>query len=165
MFRDQDPLAAFLSKQQRRLLDCIEAIGAGEGAARIGEARRILSALDEAERDLLYPAFARTSLDPAIEHLLDDSRGERRRQLEKLETLALKRAPRLRKLASVALADSIEHHHRAVTTRSVPVLASRLPRPVHRALTSAFVARVESAVAAPGSRTTIDRAPVLARTG
>lgn len=164
MFRDQDPLAAFLSRQHRALLDCVEAIGNGAGAPRVAEARRILRTLDEAETQLLEPAFARVSLDPAIARLLDDARGERGRQLEKLEALAHKRAPRLRKLGAVALTDALEHHHRAQVSRSIPVLASQLPRPVHRALTGAFMARFENDTAAPRSRASLDRAPVLRRT-
>lgn len=163
LFREPDPLTDFLTRTQRSLLASVEAIGNGEGSARVAEVRRLLSALDDAESTILSAAFGRVTLDVAIERLLEDARGERGRQLEKLEALALKRAPRLRKLGAVALADAIEHHHRACLARSIPVLASRLPRPVYRAVASAFIARVEQAAGdeAPRARATVDRAPVL----
>jgi hypothetical protein len=142
-YREQDPLTAHLSAQQTRVLDCLRRFADGEGAANISEARRILTALAEAERDILYPAFTRVAVKPETQALLDDSRGNRAQHLEGLDALAHKRAPRLRKLAAVALSDLIDHHGKQHASLLIPVLASQLPRPLYRSIVHTFVARVE----------------------
>ena len=150
-YREQDPLTAFLARQQRRVLEAITALGNGDPGASAAEPREVIRALAEAEAQVLYPTFSRVTLDLATERLLEDMRGERAIQLEKLEALAHKRAPALKKLGAVALADAIEHHHHAHASRLIPVLASRLPRPIYRALVGAFISRVESTIPAERS--------------
>ena len=145
-YREQDPLAAHLSAQQANVLDCLMRYANGEGAANISEARRLITALADAEREVLYPAFTRVSLKPETERLLDDSRGNRAQQLEALDALAHKRSPRLRKLAAVALSDTIDHHGKQHTSLLIPVLASQLPRPLYRSIVHTFIARVEGAL-------------------
>lgn len=142
-YREQDPLAAFLMGQHRRVLDCLRQFANGEGASQISEARRILHALDDAETNVLFPAFSRVSLRLETERLLEDSRGNRAEQLALLDALAHKRAPRSRKLAAVELFDLIEHHAEQQITLLVPVLASQLPRPLYRSIVHAFTDRFQ----------------------
>lgn len=141
-YREQDPLAVFLTGEQTRLLDCIKQFANGEGAARITEARRIIRALGEAEANVLYPAFSKVRLQLETERLLEDSRGNRAQQLERLDALARKRAVPLRKLAAVELCDLIAHHGQQHTSLLIPVLASQLPRPVYRSMAHQLMARV-----------------------
>jgi hypothetical protein len=141
-YREQDPLAVFWTGEQNRLLDCIKQFANGEGAARITEARGIIRALADAEAEVMYPAFSRVRLPLETERLLEDSRGNRAQHLEALDALARKRAAPLRKLAAVQLCDLIAHHGEQHTSLLMPVLASQLPRPVYRALSHQFMARV-----------------------
>jgi hypothetical protein len=141
-YREQDPLAVFLTGEQNRLLDCLKRFANGEGAACITEARRIIQALGEAEASVLYPAFSRVRLHFETERLLDDSRGNRAQQLAALDALSRKRAVPLRKLAAVELCDLIAHHGEQHTSLLIPVLASQMPRPAYRAMSHQFMARV-----------------------
>jgi hypothetical protein len=141
-YREQDPLAVFLTAEQNRLLDCIKQFANGEGAARITEARRIIRALAAAEASVLYPAFSRARLQLETDRLLEDSRGNRAQHLAALDALARKRAVPLRKLAAVQLCDLIAHHGEQHTSLLLPVLASQLPRPVYRSLSHQFMAHV-----------------------
>lgn len=142
-YREQDPLAALLAAQQTRVLECLMSFATGDGAGRLAEARRILRALADAETNVLYPAFSRVNVRPETQRLLDDSRGNRAQQLEALDGLAHKRAPRLRKLAVLELCDLIKHHGMQHISLLVPVLASQLPRPLYRSIVQAFTARYE----------------------
>ena len=146
-YREQDPLAELLIEEQTRVLDSILRFASGEGAGAIGEARRILRALGDAETNVLYPAFSRVSLRPETQRLLDDSRGNRDEHLAALDVLAHKRASRLRKLAAVELCDRIKHHGVQHVSLLVPVLASQMPRPLYRSIVQAFKTRFEGELA------------------
>jgi hypothetical protein len=145
-YRAPDPLAALLAQEQARIIDCLQQFADGQGAGAITAARRIMSALLEAETTVLQPAFARVSLRLEAQLLLETMRDDRAQQLEALYTLARKRAPRSRKLAAIALADVIRRHAQQHTALLIPVLASQLPRPVHRSLAQAFSAHYEAAL-------------------
>ena len=142
-YREQDPLAAFLMGQHRRVLDCLRQYANGEGASQLTEARTILRALDEAETSVLFPAFSRVQLRLETERLLEDSRGNRAEQLALLDVLAHKRAARSRKLAAVELYDLIEHHAEQEITLLIPVLASQLPRALYRSIVHVFTDRFQ----------------------
>lgn len=153
-YREQDPLAVFLTAEQNRLLDSIKQFANGDGAAHITEARRIIRALAEAEANVLYPAFSRVRLALETERLLEDSRGNRAQQLAALDVLARKRAVPLRKLAAVELCDLIAHQGEQHTSLLIPVLASQLPRPVYRSMGHQFMARVAGELdQAPSTKT------------
>jgi hypothetical protein len=146
-YREPDSLASLLTREQTRVLDCLERFGNGGGAAAIAEARRILRALADAETNVLYPAFSRVSLRLDTQQLLDDSRDDRAHHLEALDALAHKRAARLRKLGAVALKDLIASHAQRHVSLLIPVLASQLARPLYRSIVHAFTAHYEAALA------------------
>jgi uncharacterized tellurite resistance protein B-like protein len=127
-----DPLTALLLREQARIVECLKQFADGQGGAAISDARRILTALADAETQILYPAFSRVSLRLEAEELLKTMQDERAQQLASLELLAHKRAPRLRKLGAVALGDLIQRHAQQHSALLIPVLASQLPRPLHR---------------------------------
>jgi hypothetical protein len=145
-YREPDALVALLMREQTRVVQCLRGFAEGGGAATIAEARRVLRALADAEREVLYPAFARVSLRLETQLLLDGSRGERAQQLEALEALAHKRTARLRKLGAVALSDAIHHHAQQHISLLIPVLASQLTRPLYRSIVHAFTAHYEREV-------------------
>ena len=164
ILREPDPLAGYLLAQQTRVLECLTSFATGNDASALSDVRPIVRALGQAEADVLYPAFSRLQLPLEIEYLLTDSRDSRARQLESLDALAQKRAPRLRKLAALELADQIQRHCEQHVSELIPVLASRLPRALYRSIVSRFVGqcelvleRAESDHRAPG------RAPVSVR--
>ena len=142
-YREPDALSVLLLREQTRVLESLQQFGSGAGAGALAEARRILRALEDAETNVLYPAFSRVSLRPETQRLLDDCRGARAQQLEGIDALAHKRAARLRKLAMVELCDLIQHHGKQHVALLVPVLASQMPRPLHRSIVHAFTARYE----------------------
>ncbi len=144
-YREQDPLVTHLVREEARVLECISGFASGEGAVRLAEARRIIRALGDAEAAVLYPAFSRVAQRLETERLLEDSRSNRVQQLEMLDVLAHKRAPRLRKLKAVELCDLLRHHGEQHTTLLVPVLASQLPRALYRSIVGAFMTRYEAA--------------------
>jgi len=145
-FREPDSLAALLMREQIRLLDCLRKFADGGGSAELGEARRILRALADAETQVLYPAFRRVLLRLETQCLLDDTAGDRGEQLAALEALARKRAGRSRKLSAVALADILQLHTKQQIEVLLPVLGSQLPRLMYRAIVHAFSARFEGAL-------------------
>lgn len=156
-YREQDALVAFLAREDSRVLELIAHAADNDGRRRtdaIDDARRILTALGEAETQVLHGAFSRVRLRPETQALLDDSRGARAEQLAGLERLAQRRGSRLRKLAAVELSDMVASHSERLGTLLVPVLASQLPRPVHRALSQAFMNRVQQASGDAGSAAT-----------
>lgn len=153
-FREIDPLVVFLEAEESRVLELI--VRASEPASRqraaaLDEARRILMGLAEAETEVLHAAFSRVKLRPETQALLDDSRGARAEQLAGLECLGKRRGQMLRKLAAVELSDMVRSHGERLGTLLVPVLSSQLPRPVHRALTQAFINRVRPVEAGTSS--------------
>jgi hypothetical protein len=154
--REQDPLAALLTREHARVLECLMRFAKGDGAVVTAEARRVLSALHHAETNVLYPAFSRVSLRPETARLLEDCRGGRAQQLAALAALAHKRAGRLRKLAAVQLGDLVQHHGQQHISLLIPVLASCLPRLLYRSIVQAFAACYQDALAqgahAPPSR-------------
>jgi hypothetical protein len=145
--REPDPMASYLMAQQARVLECLMSFAGGEAPSALCTVRAIIRALGDAEAEVLYPAFSRIQRPPEIEYLLTDSRDSRARQLEALETVARRRGPRLRKLAAVELADQLRRQFEQQVSELIPVLASRLPRPLYRSIASAFVARCQLALA------------------
>jgi len=146
MYREQDPLAAFIKREQSRVLERLMQFADGEGRGVLADARDVLRALAAVETEVLYPAFSRVRLRLETERLLDDSRGDRAEQLAGLDVLAHKRAARSRKLAAVKLIDLIKHHDEQLTTLLIPVLASQLPRPLYHSIVHAFIAHYEGKV-------------------
>jgi hypothetical protein len=134
-FQEHDPLATFLEREQARLLGYVMLLADGHRSALSG-ARKVVSALDDAEAEVLYPAFSRVRLRLDLQQLLADSRADRAEQLTALEALAHKRAPRLRKLAAVALGERITRDGERYVG-----LSSQLPRVLHCAIADAFIAR------------------------
>jgi hypothetical protein len=146
-YREQDPLVALLQREHQRILDGVDGFVREGGASAISHARHILLALADAEAHVLYPAFTRVSLRPETQRLLDDSRDSRARQLAVLAVLARRRAPRLRKVAQAELAERLEHHVVQHGSLLIPVLASQLPRALHRSLGQAFLTRYDGSLA------------------
>lgn len=144
--REPDPMTSYLLAQHARVLECLTGFASGERPCALSTVRAIILALGEAETDILFPAFSRIRLPLEIEYLLNDSRDSRARQVEALGAVARRRAPRLRKLAAVELADQIQRHFQQQVGELIPVLASRLPRALYRSIASSFVARCELAL-------------------
>lgn len=142
-YREDDPLATFLRAQQAKIAEGLLEFANGGGAPAIAKVRAMVHALSAAETEVLHPAFSRVQLPLEAERLLEDCRDSRAEQLEALDALAHKRAPRLRKLAAVELTDRIQHHARQHLALLLPVLASRLPRVMHRSLAATFIARCQ----------------------
>lgn len=143
-FRQLDPFLAFLICEQARVLEHVNSLASGTGASRAhatAEAKRILTALADAEAAVLVPAFSRVRLRPETQALLDDSRGERAEQLAALEQLARKRAVTGKKLAALQLGELVKSYSEQLVTLLVPVLASQMPRAMYRAMAQAFMTR------------------------
>jgi hypothetical protein len=152
-YRDRDPLTEMILREHASVLECIERVGRGEIPAReLAGSRATLLALAAAEADVLYPAFGRVTLRLETERLLEDCQDNRARQQETLEALVHKRAPRLRKLKAVELADQVEHHGKQLATLLIPVLRSQLPRIVYGAIANAFAARFTEQMGGPPVR-------------
>ena len=147
-YREQDPLASLMNREQARVLACLDTFATGGKSAALTEARRILRALGDAESEVLYPAFSRVRLRPEAQHLLDDSRGNRAEQLAVLDTVGQRRAPRLRKLATVQLASLINDHATRSLSVLIPILASQLARPLYRCIVQAFANHYDGVLAA-----------------
>jgi hypothetical protein len=139
-FQEHDPLAAFLEREQARLLEYVLQLADGDRSALSG-ARKLVNALDDAEAEILCPAFSRVRLRLDLQALLADSRTDRAEQLAALTALAQKRAPRLRKLAAVALCERITRDGERYIGQLIPALSSQLPRVLHRSIADAFIGR------------------------
>jgi SOS-response transcriptional repressor LexA len=144
--REPDPLVGYLLAQQTRVLEWLTSFASGEGGSALSKVRPIVRALGDAETEVLYPAFSRLQLPLEIQYLLTDSRDSRARQLEALDALAHKRMPHLRTLAAIELAEHIQRHFEQHVSELIPVLASRLPRPVYRSIVSRFVGHCQLAL-------------------
>jgi hypothetical protein len=144
--REPDPMAKYLLAQHIRVLECLASFASGAAASALSPVRSIVRALRDAETEVLYPAFSRVQVPLEIGYLLTDSRDNRARQVDALETLAHTRGPRRKKLAAIELADQLQRHFQQQVSELIPVLASRLPRALYRSIVSTFVARCEGAL-------------------
>ncbi|NVB82439.1 MAG: hypothetical protein HOV81_28930 [Kofleriaceae bacterium] len=152
---EHNALVALLEREHARVLACLKDYAIGGVAHVLADAGHVLRALAAAETQILFPAFTRVTLRHDLQRLLDDARGRRAEQLTALDRLRSKRAPALRKLAALQLADGISEHGKELTHQLVPVLASQLPRPMYRSIVNAFATsyrwELEPARAAQGA--------------
>jgi hypothetical protein len=152
-YRERDPLTELILREHVGVLECINRVGRGEVPAReLATSRAILHALAAAEQEVLLPAFGRVTLRLETQRLLEDSVDNRARQQETLDALMHKRAPRLRMLKAVELADQIQHHAKQLASLLIPVLRSQLPRIVYGAIANAFSARFTEHLGRPPER-------------
>ncbi|MBS1120180.1 MAG: hypothetical protein H6Q90_2408 [Deltaproteobacteria bacterium] len=141
-YREHDVLLELLRREQSQLLESITQLGVGDSRLPLDEVGSRLRSLAAAEHEVLYPAFARVTLRPEAQRLLDDCRGHRTLQLDALAQLVRTRTTnRLWKIRALQLRELVQHHAEQQEAGLVPVLRSQLPRALYRSLAMAFAAR------------------------